>query len=185
MEYIKDKLQAALKPERYRHSLGVCSEAVKLAKRYGADENKAYTAGLLHDCAKGMSIDEQINECHKRGVELDNIMLKCPAVIHAPLGAAVAADEYGINDSEILEAIRYHTTAKADMTTLDKIIYLADMIEPSRSFDGVELLRKTAYEDLDTAVLEAIRQSIFFNLKKNAVIHPKTLEAWNDLVKGR
>ena len=181
---MKSKLKAVLKPGRYQHSLGVCSEAVKLAEMYGEDHDKAYFAGLLHDCAKGCSKGEQIELCKKFGVELDEAALACPAVIHAPLGAEIARREFGIKDEEILDAIRYHTVARAGMTELDKIIYVADMIEPMRDYDGVDELRELAYKNLDKAVLEALKQSIRFNLEKNSVIHPNTLEAWNDILKG-
>ena len=102
---MKDKLKKTLSEKRYKHSLGVCDEAVKLARIFGADEEKAYIAGLLHDCAKGYDIDKQIELCAEYGIELDKITIACKAVIHAPLGAAVAKDKYGIDDEEILEAI--------------------------------------------------------------------------------
>ena len=181
---MKDKLRSALKESRYQHSMGVCSEAVKMAERYGVNTDKAYLAGLLHDCAKGFDNEKQLELCKKCGLELDEVTLACPAVIHAPLGAEVAKREYGIDDEEILDAIRYHTVARAKMTDLDKIIYIADMIEPMRSFDGVEELREAAYKDLDTAFIMALRQSMEFNLKKQNVIHPATLEAWNYILKG-
>ena len=175
----KDKLKKKLSEKRYKHSLGVCDEAVKLARIFGADEEKAYIAGLLHDCAKGYDIDKQIELCVEYGIELDKITLACKAVIHAPLGAAVAKDKYGIDDEEILEAIRCHTVAKENMSLLDKIIYIADMIEPMRDFSGVDKLRKTAYEDIDKAFIMGLKQSIVFNAEKNKIIHPDTISAWN------
>ena len=176
---MKDKLKKTLSEKRYKHSLGVCDEAVKLAELYGTDEEKAYSAGLLHDCAKGYYTDKQIELCGKYGITLDKITLSCKAVIHAPLGAAVAKDEYGINDEEILEAIRCHTVAKENMSLLDKIIYIADMIEPMRDFHGVDKLRKAAYEDIDKAFIMGLKQSIVFNAEKNKIIHPDTISAWN------
>lgn len=176
---MKNKLKGTLSEKRYKHSLGVCDEAVKLAEKYVADTEKAYLAGLLHDCAKGYDTDKQIELCAKYGIELDEITLACKAVIHAPLGAAVAKDKYGIDDEEILEAIRCHTVAKASMSLLDKIIYIADMIEPMRDFPGVEKLRKAAYEDIDKAFIMGLKQSIVFNAEKNKIIHPDTISAWN------
>lgn len=181
-EFMKSKLKPMLKPKRYEHSIGVCDTAVKMAKLYGADTEKAYVAGLLHDCAKGFDIDRQKELCTEYGITLDKITLACPAVIHAPLGAEVARRVFGVCDEEILNAIRYHTVARANMQKLDKIIYIADMIEPLRDFDGVDILRKTAKKDLDRAFLTALGQSIGFNLAKNAVIHPNTLDAWNDML---
>lgn len=179
---MKAELEKILPPKRFLHSIGVAEEAVKLAKLYGADADKAYTAGLLHDCAKGYSIDEQIRMCNDLGVSLDAASLKCVAVIHAPLGAEIAKQKYGISDVEILDAIRYHTVGAANMTTLIKIIYLADMIEPSRDFEGVEHIRALSLKNLDEAVLAALEKSIEFNLKKKTIIHPDTLTAWNYMI---
>lgn len=175
----KNKLKSMLSEKRYKHSLGVCDEAVKLAEKYGADTEKAYTAGILHDCAKGYDTDEQIKLCQKYGVVLDDITLACKPVIHAPLGAKIAKTEYGVNDKDVLDAIMCHTVAKENMSLLDKIIYIADMIEPMRDFDGVEELRKAAYENIDRAFILGLKQSIVFNAQKNKIIHPNTLSAWN------
>lgn len=176
---MKEKLKRTLSEKRYKHSLGVCDEAVKLAQKYGADKDKAYLAGLLHDCAKGYDINEQIELCLKYRVIPDEITLKCTPVLHAPLGAAIAKAEYGVKDKEVLEAIRCHTVAKANMSLLDKIIYIADMIEPMRDFLGVEELRKAAYEDINKAFIMGLKQSIVFNAEKNKIIHPDTISAWN------
>lgn len=180
---MKDKLKKTLSEKRYKHSLGVCDEAVKLAKRYGADTDKAYIAGLLHDCAKGYSNDEQISLCQKYGIELDDMTLACKPVIHAPLGAEIARSEYGIDDEEILEAIRCHTVAKENMSLLDKIIYIADMIEPMRDFPGVDKLREAAEEDIDKVFIMGLKHSIVFNAQKNKIIHPDTISAWNYMLR--
>ncbi len=176
---MKDKLKKELSEKRYKHCLGVRDEAVKLAEKYGADTKKAEIAGLLHDCAKGLDIDEQIEQCKKYKMVLDAVTLSCKPVIHAPLGAVMAKAEYGIEDEEILEAIRNHTVAKENMSLLDKIIYVADMIEPMRDFNGVEKLRKAAYRDIDEAFIMGMRQSIVHNAEKNKIIHPNTISAWN------
>ncbi len=181
---MKEKLKKSLSEKRYRHSLGVCDEAVRLAERYGADKDKAYTAGLLHDCAKGYNTDKQIKLCKELGVELDDITLACPGVIHAPLGAVIAKEEYGVTDCETLEAIRRHTVAAEAASLLDKIIYIADMIEPTRSFSGVDELRKAAYEDIDKAFMLALKQSIIFNTQKNNIVHPNTIYAWNYMIRN-
>ena len=174
---IKEKLKTALDEKRYNHSISVADEAVRLAKRYGYDKDKAYMAGLVHDCAKCIPYGDAI----KSGCELDRETLACPGVVHAPVGAYVAEREYGITDIEILDAIRYHTVAREKMTLLDKIIYLADIIEPYRDFDGVEELRKLCNEDLDLAFCEALRRSVVFNIEKGNIIHPNTLYAWNEM----
>lgn len=181
---MKDKLKKALDLERYNHSLGVCDEAVKLAKLYGADVDKAYIAGLLHDCGKVYDKDRQIQLCEEYGVVLDDITRACKPVVHAPLGAAIVKSEYKIDDEEILEAIRCHTVGKENMSLLDKIIYVADMIEPMRCFDGVDELRKTAYNDINAAVIMAMKKSIILNAEKNEIIHPDTISAWNYIMRN-
>lgn len=182
---MKEKLKKVLRESRYRHSIGVCETAVELARLYGADEEKAYIAGLLHDCAKCFDNETQIAMCKEYGIELDKITLACPAVIHAPLGAAVARSEYGIEDEEILRAIRLHTTGGTKMTGLDKIIYIADMIEPTREYNGVDELREIAFKDLDEAMLSALQSTLKFNIQKGTVIHPDTLSAWNSLLSDK
>ena len=182
---MKKKLKESLSPKRYKHVMGVCDEAVKLAKAYGADEDKAYIAALLHDCAKGFTEEEQFRLCSEYGVELDEISKKCPPVIHAPLGAEIARREYRIDDEEVLDAIRWHTVGRADMSLLEKIVYLADMIEPSRDFKGVNKIRKMAYKDIDEALLMSFGQGLKYNVKKGAILHPKSLEAWNYLLTNK
>ncbi len=182
---MKIKLAQALPQKRYLHSLGVCDESVRMAKLFGADESKAYLAGLLHDCAKAMTDDEQLKFCEKHKIELDEITKQCPPVIHAPLGAVMAQTQYGITDTEILNAIRYHTVARRGMSLLEKIVYVADMTEPSRDFSGVEVLRELSQTDIDEAFREAVKQSLIHNLRCGNYIHPNTLESWNDIVKEK
>lgn len=179
---IKKKLKDSLPKKRYRHSLGVADEAKRLAKLYGANENKAYLAGLLHDCAKGISTDRQLEECDNRGVELDEWTRKCPPVVHGFLGVEIAKTEYGISDNEILNAIKYHTVGGAGMTVLDKIIYIADMTETNRDFDGVDELRKAVNKDLDEAILISIGQQFGLQEKRRGIIHPNIVYMWNDLI---
>lgn len=184
-EKYEQKLKKVLPEKRYIHSAGVSAEAKKLAKRYGADADKAAVAGILHDCAKGYKIDEQFELCRKYKISLLESDIKCPAVIHAILGAELAKRIYGIDDDEILSAIKYHTVGKADMSLLEKIIYLADMIEPNRDYKGVKKLRKLAYKDIDEALKECMAITIRFNVKKRAVIHSGTIDAWNYLNEKR
>ena len=135
---IMNYLRLKLSEKRYTHSLGVADEAKKLAERYNADVNKAYIAGLVHDVAKEVKPDEARELLRdKFGIYLDSVTYNVPKLLHAHLGACFAQTEFGIYDAEILDAIKYHTTAKADMSILTKIIYIADYIEPNRSFDGV------------------------------------------------
>ena len=117
---------------RYEHTLGVSYTAMALAMRYGQDLDQAELAGLLHDCAKYFNDEEIIKKCRKHGIEVSEAELRAPAVLHAKYGAWLAKNRYGVSDPEILSAIRWHTTGRANMTTLDKIIYVADYIEPRR-----------------------------------------------------
>lgn len=172
-----------LSPQRYEHSLGVRDTAVKLALRFGADPGKAELAGLLHDCAKNIPAEEALVLCERLGIELDEAERLNPALIHAPLGAELAQTEFGIHDEEIKNAIRYHTVGRAGMSLLEKVIYLADMIEPGRSFEGVEALRKAVEVSLDKALYEALKQSILHNAARGRIIHTGTVDAYNDLLK--
>ncbi len=179
---MKEKLKGMLTKERYRHSKGVAETAVRLAERWGADEKKAYIAGLLHDCAKNIPAKESIELCKKLGVKLGALELAAPSIIHAPLGAELVKMEFGVFDGEISDAIRYHTVARSSMTRLDDIIYLADMIEPMRDFAGVEELRELSQLDLDAAMAAAFKESLTHNIKKDIPVHPNTLIAWNERI---
>lgn len=179
-EEIKETLKKTLSNRRYTHSLGVADEARRLASLYGADEDKAYLAGLLHDCAK--ETNEPVKRCRDLSVELDDIMKLNKGLIHGPLGAEIARLDFGINDEEILGAIRWHTVGKTGMTLLEKIIYIADMTEENRDFDGVEELRKAVSSDLDAAILLSITQHLKVLEKRGATIHPNTILLRNDLI---
>lgn len=181
---MKEKLKQMLTQKRYAHSVGVSETAVELARLYGADPEKARIAGLLHDCAKKLTPDEAIKKCAELNVALGETETAVPELIHAPLGAKIAQLTFGINDSEILGAIAAHTVAKERMSVLEKIIYLADMIEPNRDFPQVEELRKAAFEDLDKAVLCALDRSIVYNVQKGVILHPNTVLARNEILKG-
>lgn len=181
---MKEKLSDALRKKRYEHSLGVCEEAVRMAKLFGADKDKAYIAGLLHDCAKCLTKEETEKIIDKYNIHLDIMTEKCEPVMHAPLGAVVAEHEYVITDVEILDAIRYHTVAREHMTLLDKIVYVADMTEPLRNYPGVDELRKASKRNIDEAYRMAVKFSLLHNIEKGSVIHPNTLEAWNEICEG-
>ena len=179
---MQNRLRSSLKKRRYEHSMGVCIEAVRMAELFGADKDKAYIAGLLHDCAKCLSPEQEKEVCNKYGYVPDLMTKVCHPVLHAPLGAVVAEHEYGVTDKEILDAIRYHTVARANMTLLDKIVYVADMTEPGRSYDGVDRLRSLANKDIDEAFYEALGRSLMHNIKKGSIIHPSSLDAWNSII---
>ncbi|MDO5389349.1 MAG: bis(5'-nucleosyl)-tetraphosphatase (symmetrical) YqeK [Clostridia bacterium] len=124
MELITSKLHSVLTPKRYIHTLGVAQESLQLAKRYGIDPDKAYMAGLLHDCAKCLTDEEKLELCEKYELELDDILKSQPDLTHSFLGAKIAEKEYGIKDKEILNAISYHTTGRPNMSMLEKKIFI-------------------------------------------------------------
>lgn len=174
---MKRKLRNMLNEKRYNHSMGVEREAVKLARIYGADIRKARIAGLLHDCAKGYKDAGALEAAARYGLQPDQYQVQAPKLLHAPLGAKIAAADYGIKDPEILSAIEYHTTGKENMTLLEKIIYIADMVEEGRSFPGVGALRDLAHADIDSALAASIRQCVEHVKSKGSVLHPDSLHA--------
>ena len=165
-----------LKPRRMAHVLGTETEAVRLAHRYGVDEREARIAALLHDCTKKLNIEEQLGLCKKYGVQLDEMQTWALKLQHAITGAEVARDVFGVSDA-VYEAIRWHTTGKADMTALEKVIYLADYIEPTRDFPGVEELRRAVYEDLDRGLLLGLEMSVQEMENWGNPVHEDTLRA--------
>ena len=177
-----EKLKAALKPERYEHSLGVMETAGEMAARFGMDVEQARIAGILHDCAKNIAPEEAYRLCEEYGVALDEVSRQSFGLVHQYLGAALARAEYGIEDEEILSAIRCHTTGKADMGPLDKVLYLADFTEPNRDkepFAGLKELRALCKTDLDEAMLFALNISIKSIVDRERMMHMDTVHAWN------
>ncbi|MBQ2941790.1 MAG: nicotinate-nucleotide adenylyltransferase [Clostridia bacterium] len=185
-EIIK-KLKGTLKESRFRHTLGVADTAVALAKHYGADTDKAYLAGLLHDSAKNFTDDELFALCDKYNIPLSEDDRKAPPIIHSYVGAAIAEVEYGIEDKEILDAIYYHTTGSEDMSLLSKIIFVSDMTEPGRKdFPGLSEIRRLMYEDIDKALVASMDATISYAKMKGSFLHPDTLKARNFiLAKGK
>lgn len=177
----EERLKELLTPSRFAHSLGVRDTAVRLAKIYNADIEKAEIAGLLHDNAK--NLDNIYDRCRDLEVELDEYELENPALVHAKLGAETAKCEFYITDPEILDAIRYHTVGRGNMTLLEKIIFVADLTEPGRDFPDVPPIRKLAQEDIDAAVCECVRATMKINESHKNAIHPAAYEVLNCLKK--
>ena len=171
-----------LKHKRIPHVLGTEQEAIRLAERYGADVEKARRAALLHDCTKKLDMEEQLALCRRYGIQLDELEQKALKLLHSKTGAAIARDVFGVDD-EIYSAIWYHTTGHANMTKLEKIIYLADYIEPSRDFPGVDKLRKVCYEDLDRGLLMGLEMTIEEMTSMGNPVHHATIEA-REALKG-
>ncbi len=185
IEKIKEYLKENLSDKRYNHSLGVAEEAMRLAKRYGADIQKAYIAGLVHDCAKEINPSKSVELLkEKYGVFPDEDMVAVPRLLHGLLGSCIAHSEFEIEDEDILDAIRYHTTGKADMGCLTKIIYIADYIEPGRVYPDVDKLRDITYNDIDDGILFSLDYTICDLVKKGIPIHPDTVLCRNFLIKN-
>ena len=164
--------------KRVRHIRGTEEEAVRLAERWGADPEYARRAGILHDCTKYLGQEEQLALCKTYGVELDELEQSAIKLLHSKTGACIARHVFGEPD-EVFHAIYWHTTAKADMTTLEKILYVADYMEPNRSFDGVERLRELAYQNLDSALLLGVETTIQEMKDRSLPVHQNTLRAQN------
>lgn len=172
-----------VKAKRLPHIRGTEKTAVELAQRWGADPEKMRRAAILHDCTKYASKEEHLAICEKYGIELDDLERSAEKLLHSKSGAALAKYVFG-QDDEIFTAILYHTTGRGNMTLAEKILYLADYMEPCRNFEGVEEMRRLAVTDLDQAVLMGVRMSIQEMLDRNRIVHHNTLEAETSLLKG-
>lgn len=171
-----------LKAKRIPHVLGTEETAVKLAQRYGADVEKARIAALLHDCTKRLSMEQQLALCGKYGIALDELEQRALKLLHAKTGAAIARDVFGVDD-EIYRAIWWHTTGKPNMTLLEKVIYLADYIEPTRDFPGLAQLRETVWRDLDEGLLLGLTMTVEEMEGMGNPVHHNTIDA-RDYLRG-
>lgn len=179
---MKSKLRGVLSEKRYNHSIGVMEEACRLAAHHQADVQKAEVAGLLHDCAKYIGVQEAETMLRRFGEEPDEIQKVSFQLLHGLLGYHIAKEQYDVTDEGILQAIYWHTTGKAGMTLLEKIIFVADYTEPGRDFSGLDEIRKTAYRDLDLCVQLCADSTIRYVLSKGRLLHPLTIETRNDMI---
>ena len=176
---IEKYLKSKLTPERYTHVLSVRELALDLAKKYGADLRQVNLAVLLHDCAKWMRTSEQYETAANHGIQLDEIEHHNPSLLHALIGVEFAVSHFDVDNPEILNAIRIHTTGSGKMTLIDKILYVADFAEPKRNHAEAYSVRELAYQDLNKAVFEVSRYKIEHLLAKGVLIHPHTIDAYN------
>jgi len=183
-----DELRAAsysrIYARRIPHVQGTEETAAALARQYGADEEQARWAAILHDITKYESRERQLQLAQKYGIILDGQSLGAEKLLHAKTAAAIAAAEYSAQQA-VVDAIFWHTTGHANMTALEKIIYLADYIEPNRNFDGVDAVRTLAKESLDAAVLKGLEQTVQELEEKGAVVHGDTVAAIQSLKEGQ
>lgn len=175
---IRKRLKKKLTPDRYEHSLSVSYTAVALAMRYGCDLDQAELAGLLHDCARQYENQQIYEKCLEKGLEVTGDEEKNKVLLHAKYGSYLAAHKYGIDDPEILAAISFHTTGRPNMSALEKIIYIADYIEPRRfKADNLEYMRKLAFIDLDEALVKIMTGILEYLDETGASIDGQTKEA--------
>ena len=180
LKKISKRLSKILKEDRYEHTLGVMYTSAALAMRYGADIQKSMTAGLLHDCGKYLPPKEQIRLCEKKKITLTESELEMPALVHAKLGAYLARHEYHIKDAEILDAITYHTTGRPGMTLLEKIVYIADYIEPNRKeIPGLADIRQIVFTDIDRAVCLSAGSTVRYLKNGGKAVDPMTINTYN------
>ena len=185
MEYeeIENDVKSVLSEYRFTHSSGVAKKAVELAKIYGVQEETAKKVVIAHDIAKEMTDEEMLEYVKNNNIEIDEIETVKPSLLHGKIGADIAAKKYGFTN-DMANAIKWHTTGRENMSMLEKIIYVADKIEENRKgtrFD-IEKSRELSKQNIDEASLFLMNESIDYNIKKDAIIHPKTIEARNDLL---
>ncbi len=180
-ETIRQAVLERLSGYRYTHTLGVERAAIRLAERYGGDAQKSAMAACLHDITKRFSREEQLYLCEKYDIIPSDVEKSEWKMLHGKTAAGIAAHEYGA-PSDVVDAVAYHTTGRAGMTLLDKIVYLADYIEENRVFDGVKQARQLAKEDIDKALLYCFDSSLLELVERGKLIHADTVAARNDLL---
>lgn len=181
-EKIITLIRSKLSTDRFNHSLNVADSAKELALSYGADADKAYTAGLLHDVMKNASEEEQLGVLSEAGIELMPVERENKKLWHAIAGAAYVKFVMGIDDRDIIRAVRYHTTGRSGMSLLERIVYLADYISADRNYNGVEDMRRLCKSDSDEAILYALTFGIPDLVSKGRVIHPDSIDLYNEVI---
>lgn len=177
---LRKEMEKALETKRYEHTLGVAYTAANLAMCHGCDIRKAQIAGLLHDCAKNLSNEKRLHICHKHNIPINAAEEKNPFLLHAKVGSYLAKKDYGIEDPEILDSITWHTTGRPGMTTLDKIIYIADYIEPGRNqAPNLDEVRKLAFQDLDKCLFKILTDTLEYLGSSDMEIDESTQQTYD------
>ena len=167
---------------RYNHSLNVAKEAVTLAKLYGADEEKAYIAGILHDITKELPFDEQLQIMQDGGIILDNVQKTAPKLWHGISGSVYIQKDPGITDPDIINAIRYHTTGRAGMSLLERVIFVADFTSEERDYNGAQIMRQKSRESLEEAMIYGFQFTLCDLTQRKLAIHPDEVFCYNDII---
>lgn len=176
---IYSQVKDMLSTKRFSHSEGVVHWAEILSKKYNEDINKSRIAAIAHDCAKEFSNEELIKICKEKGIPINIIAEAHPQLLHGVVGRVIAKEKFMIQDEDVLTAIEYHTTGRSYMSLLEKIIYLSDMIEEGRKYQGVEIIRDKALVDLNEALLLAFDRTICHVVENRGLIHIDTIEGRN------
>ena len=180
LKKIRKSMEKELDARRYEHTLGVAYTAAALAMCYDVDPIMAETAGLLHDCAKCLSDDKKISVCRKNNMEINSVESRNPYLLHAKAGYCIAKNKFDIEDQDILNAILNHTTGRPGMSILEKIIYIADYIEPSRKqAPNLSEVRKLAFQNLDQALLKILTDILSYLESGGGEIDPLTKETYD------
>lgn len=181
---LRKKMEKVQDSRRFEHTLGVEFTSAALAMRYGASVKSAQTAGLLHDCAKCLTDKERVSICKKNNIPMSELEKSNPFLLHAKVGAWLARKRYGISDQDILNAIQNHTTGRPGMSLLEKIVFIADYMEPGRNHaPNLDEVRRLAFEDLDQAMLKILNDTLEYLDSKNGDVDPmtrKTLEYYKE-----
>ncbi len=182
LDEYRNLIKSKMSEHRFIHSVNVSKEARKLAKIYGADAEKAAIAGILHDITKEMPVEEQLKIITDSGIILDNVQKNAPKLWHGISGSIYIKENLDINDADILNAIRYHTTGRAGMSLLEKIIFVADFTSQERTYKGVSTMRKKSRKTLDEAMLYGFKFTFSDLSKRELAIHPDELACYNEIV---
>lgn len=180
LKKLRKEMKKVQDSKRFEHTLGVEYMAAALAMRYGCDIEAARIAGLLHDCAKCLTDEKRLSICRKHHISVTSVEQKNPFLLHAKVGAYLARKKYGVKNQDILNAIRSHTTGRKNMSTLEKIIFVADYIEPGRVHGPANLaeIRKLAFVDLDKALVRILEETLNYLKNSAGDIDPMTEETW-------
>lgn len=181
IEEMKRILKESLPLKRYKHSLAVYDTAIELASAHKLNVEKVAVSALLHDCGREVAGRDSLAKAAELGIAVDETEANQPILLHAKLGVYYAQHKYGVEDPEILEGILYHTTGAKDMTPLAMAVYLADLLEPTRDFPGIDEMRRLAKQDMERAMMRAYAQTIRYLLEYDLLVHPNCIYGYNQL----
>lgn len=180
-EEIREKVKKLLTKNRFAHTINVQKISINLAKKFNCDVKKVSLAALLHDVAKCFSYKKSLRIINTHKDQFDKLELEIPKIWHAKISSIYATEKFSIKDNTILKAIRMHTTGGKNMSLIDKIIYIADILDINKNIKGVERVKKALKKSIDSGFKEAIRLKLFYLIKKDLKIHPDSFKAWNSI----